>query len=61
MMETRGTCRPAPACSIMTTYLSLQERPGFQGPLITHGLKEEQVPACMEFLRRKLDGHFRTR
>jgi sugar phosphate isomerase/epimerase len=39
-------------------YLSLLRKAGFQGPLITHGLKEEQVPACMEFLRRKLDGHF---
>ena len=39
-------------------YLSLLVKTGFQGPLITHGLKEEQVPACVEFLRKKLDGHF---
>jgi sugar phosphate isomerase/epimerase len=35
-------------------YLSLLRKAGFQGPLITHGLKEEQVPACAAFLRKKL-------
>lgn len=39
-------------------YLSLLGNVGFRGPLITHGLNEEQVPACVEFLRKKLDGHF---
>jgi sugar phosphate isomerase/epimerase len=39
-------------------YLSLLRKAKVQGPLITHGLKEEQVPACVAFLRKKLDGHF---
>ena len=35
-------------------YLSLLVNTGFRGPLITHGLKEEQVPACAAFLRTEV-------
>lgn len=35
-------------------YLSLLVKTGVCGPLITHGLKEDQVPACAAFLRQKL-------
>jgi sugar phosphate isomerase/epimerase len=35
-------------------YLSLLNASGFHGPLIAHGLTEEQVPACAAFLRERL-------
>lgn len=35
-------------------YLSLLQKSGFEGPLITHGLDEQQVDACVAFLRDKL-------
>ncbi len=35
-------------------YLSRLRATGFRGPLVTHGLTEDQVPACAGFLRRKL-------
>ena len=34
-------------------YLSLLRRVGYRGPLILHALTEEQVDACVAFLRRK--------
>jgi sugar phosphate isomerase/epimerase len=37
-------------------YLALLRRVGYDGPLILHGLTEEQVDACVEFLRGKLTG-----
>jgi sugar phosphate isomerase/epimerase len=36
-------------------YLTLLKKVGFDGPLILHGLKEPDVPACVKFLRAKLD------
>ncbi len=35
-------------------YLSLLDTAGFQGPLILHGLAEEEVSKSLEFLRSKL-------
>ncbi len=35
-------------------YLSLLHAYGYQGPLLLHGLTEEQVPGCVAFLRDKL-------
>jgi len=35
-------------------YLQLLKQSGFDGPLITHGLSESQVPQCVEFLHGKL-------
>ena len=35
-------------------YLNLLWQSGFDGPLITHGLTEAQVPLCVEFLQGKL-------
>jgi sugar phosphate isomerase/epimerase len=35
-------------------YLGLLRQYGFDGPLITHGLSEEQVPQCYRFLRGKM-------
>ena len=35
-------------------YLSLLHSHGFCGPLLLHGLSEEQVPGCVAFLREKL-------
>ncbi|MHB0954884.1 MAG: sugar phosphate isomerase/epimerase family protein [Pirellulaceae bacterium] len=35
-------------------YLARLRATGFCGPLIMHGLTEDQVPACAVFLRRKL-------
>jgi len=37
-------------------YLSLLKAYGFKGPLLLHGLSEAQVPACVAFLRAKLEG-----
>ena len=37
-------------------YLSHLRGTGFHGPLVAHGLTEDQVPACVEFLKRKLSG-----
>jgi sugar phosphate isomerase/epimerase len=37
-------------------YLALLRSAGYQGPLIMHGLDESQVPGCVDFLRRKMDG-----
>jgi len=37
-------------------YLSLLEKIGFDGPLILHSLSEADVPACVEFLRKKVPG-----
>jgi len=37
-------------------YLSQLSAAGFGGALVTHGLTEDQVPACVEFLKRKLSG-----
>jgi sugar phosphate isomerase/epimerase len=34
-------------------YLSLLRRAGYRGPLILHALTEEQVDACVAFLRQK--------
>ncbi len=36
-------------------YLELLDSHGFDGPLILHGLSEEQVPASVAFVRNKLD------
>jgi sugar phosphate isomerase/epimerase len=36
-------------------YLSQLRTVGFSGPLVAHGLTEDQVPAVVAFLRRKLD------
>ncbi len=36
----------------MTEYLS---EAGYGGPLVTHGLAEEEVEGSLAFLRRKLD------
>jgi sugar phosphate isomerase/epimerase len=35
-------------------YLSLLHSSGFTGPLLLHGLSEQQVPECAAFLRKKL-------
>lgn len=35
-------------------YLALLRRSGFDGPLILHGLREDQVDGCVAFLRRKV-------
>ncbi len=35
-------------------YLGGLRAIGFSGPLIAHGLREDQVPACVAFLARKL-------
>jgi len=35
-------------------YLALLTKSGFNGPLITHGLSESQVPACVTFLRERV-------
>ena len=35
-------------------YVQLLKNRDFDGPLITHGLTESQVPRCVEFLRGKL-------
>ena len=35
-------------------YLALLTKSGFNGPLITHGVTESQVPACVSFLRDRL-------
>jgi sugar phosphate isomerase/epimerase len=35
-------------------YISLLRRSGFSGPLLLHGLPEEQVGECVAFLKRKL-------
>lgn len=35
-------------------YLGLLRQYGFDGPLITHGCTEEQVPQCVSFLRDRL-------
>jgi len=37
-------------------YLSQLSAAGFCGALVTHGLTEDQVPACVEFLKTKLSG-----
>ena len=35
-------------------YLRLLRRAGYAGPLILHGLREEQVDASVRFLRARL-------
>lgn len=35
-------------------YLKSLKEVGFEGPLILHGLSEDQVPGCVAFLREKL-------
>ena len=35
-------------------YFAHLANSGFEGPLITHGLTESQVPACVSFLRDRL-------
>ncbi len=35
-------------------YLSQLRAIGFRGPLVAHGLTEDQVPTCLTFLRQKL-------
>ena len=35
-------------------YLSRLQQAGFEGPLIAHGLTQQQVPACAAFLQQKL-------
>lgn len=35
-------------------YLSLLRRSGYHGPLVLHGLSENQVGACISFLREKM-------
>jgi sugar phosphate isomerase/epimerase len=37
-------------------YVELLRRAGYAGPLVLHGLSEEQVPGCVAFLREKLTG-----
>ena len=37
-------------------YVSLLHRHGFSGPLLLHGLSEDQVSECVSFLRGKLAG-----
>jgi sugar phosphate isomerase/epimerase len=41
-------------------YLSQLRATGFDGPLVAHGLTEDQVPACVAFLRRKLNDEARN-
>jgi sugar phosphate isomerase/epimerase len=36
------------------TYLALLHRAGYQGPLILHGLSEDEVAGSVAFLRAKL-------
>ena len=36
-------------------YLRLLKQVGFDGPLILHGLAEDEVSECVEFLREKLE------
>ena len=33
-------------------YLSLLSKSGYTGPLILHGLREDQVPSCVAFLNQ---------
>ena len=35
-------------------YITLLQQSGFDGPFITHGLSEQQVPQCIQFLQDKL-------
>ena len=35
-------------------YLGLLDKVGFDGPLVLHGLKEDQVSFCRNFLTEKL-------
>lgn len=37
-------------------YLHLLQQSGYRGPLILHGLTEEQVPSSVAFLRERLPG-----
>jgi len=38
-------------------YLSLLQKTGYDGPLILHSLREEQVDQSVSFLRRKLENN----
>jgi sugar phosphate isomerase/epimerase len=40
-------------------YLGLLQEAGFDGPLVLHGLSEEEVPASAAFLRQRLTGEAR--
>jgi sugar phosphate isomerase/epimerase len=41
-------------------YLALLHAQGFSGPLLLHGLREDQLPGCVAFLRGKLQHLTRT-
>jgi len=41
-------------------YVFLLHKYGFKGPLLLHGLSEAQVPACVAFLRGKIERLDRT-
>jgi hypothetical protein len=36
-------------------YLDLLKRVGFDGPLVLHALREDDVSGCLAFLREKLE------
>lgn len=38
-------------------YIGLLDKIGYQGPMILHGLQEEQVDASVAFLRERLNAH----
>lgn len=36
-------------------YLGLLKKSGYTGPVVLHGLSEEQIPFCVEFLKDKIE------
>ena len=40
-------------------FVSLLNQYGYTGPVIMHGLKEEDVPACRDYLKGVMDGDIR--
>jgi sugar phosphate isomerase/epimerase len=41
-------------------YVSLLDRAGYTGPLVLHGLKEDEIDGCVAFLRAKIGANART-
>ena len=42
-------------------FMQLLVRYNFKGPILLHGLNEEQVPACLGFIREKRDAALRAK
>ncbi len=38
-------------------YVQLLHQVGYDGPLVLHGLKEDEIDGCVAFLRGKIDAH----